>query len=170
MKKIPLRPEKMEWLCDFLKYCPGSHVRFYKQIDFNKIRLVYPWTAGLNDSDILAKFQIDMHHRCSDSDINIGKYPLFIHSILNILPLFHSFHLENHSFWSITDEEAAAKEKFLENEPDIARFVNTLQGDHGVEEIVKNMLRQSYEEDEDGNKIHTRIDNLLHYHDFLASL
>ena len=140
MNTIPNRSLKVEWLCKFYKKCPGSDVWFYKKVIPAKVRLIYPQFALLNDTEVLARFIVDLHHRMPDSDINRAKYPLFIHSLFNLLPLYHDFHMDNHSFRSIQDAEAEQKERYLRNNPEVCAFANKVDGDHETERTVKKLL------------------------------
>lgn len=72
-----------------------------------------------------AKVDLD-HSRIHNTEINRAKYPLFIHSLLNLRAVDHKAHLSlPRSQVKIKGEYRAKKiEHFLERHPRIAKWVN----------------------------------------------
>jgi hypothetical protein len=66
----------------------------------------------------------DLHHMCHNTKWRRKNYPLFIHSLLNLLPVNNAWHLKHGAFKKIDDLQAAKYEKFLSNHPKISEFVN----------------------------------------------
>jgi hypothetical protein len=67
----------------------------------------------------------DLHHAgIHNSKVNRKKYPLFIHSLMNLKLINHKYHMENGSWGKISYLEADKRERFLERHPLIAKFVN----------------------------------------------
>jgi len=65
-----------------------------------------------------------LHHKLHNTKVNRKKYPLFIHSILNLVGVFNALHLVRGSWGRITDIEAQKYEDFLIRHPNICNFVN----------------------------------------------
>jgi len=55
----------------------------------------------------------DLHHRCPDTKIMCKSCPDSIHSLLNIVPLDHDFHINNKFFMSKTKEQLEREQAFL---------------------------------------------------------
>ena len=53
-----------------------------------------------------------VHHRKEKAKYNVKRYPLFIHSIFNAVPLCN-FHHEHRAEWNISDDLAEAYEAWL---------------------------------------------------------
>jgi hypothetical protein len=70
------------------------------------------------------KMITDLHHRVHKSKWRIKVYPLFIDSLLNLVGMNNSNHINNNSRFKITDLKAEKYQRFLENHPKIAKFVN----------------------------------------------
>lgn len=66
----------------------------------------------------------DLHHRCHNHAWRRKAYPLFIHSMLNVVPVNNAWHLKHGSFRKIYDDVAGKYERFLERHPKMCRFVN----------------------------------------------
>jgi len=66
----------------------------------------------------------DLHHRCHNTKWRLKKFPLFMNSLLNLLPVSNFFHLKYPSNNKITDFQAEKYERFLERHPKISEFVN----------------------------------------------
>ena len=146
MKSIPFRSEKIEWLARIFKVCPVTKIEFDQEANFAKMRLRHSELAPLNNEELLTKLRIDPHHRLHDSDENIKKYPLQIHSLWNLVPIYHEGHDENRNFWPVNDEMARERERFLEANPEISKFMNTVQGTDYIQDLVKEMILLSIEE------------------------
>jgi len=125
VNKIPFRNEKLEYLIKHYKNCNG--IPYYKEVNFGLVRLRNPLFKGLSDMDIFSYLQIDLHHRCSDTKNNCKKFPLFIHSLLNLIPLHHGFHMNNKSWKCINTYQASKYEAFLQRHKRIAKFVNEVR-------------------------------------------
>ena len=65
-----------------------------------------------------------LHHRCHNTKTNKKKYPLFIDSLLNLLPVNNSYHLVNGSWGRISDLQAEKYQRFLEKHSKCCKFVN----------------------------------------------
>ena len=65
----------------------------------------------------------DLHHKCRKHKWRIKKFPLFIHSILNLELLHHTCHLSKDGS-HISDMQAERKERFLERHKKIAKWLN----------------------------------------------
>lgn len=74
----------------------------------------------------LAYSRLTFHHRLKDDKGNRQNFPLFIHSILNLdsLPLSCHPNCDRITLTHYTPEQAREFEKFLENNLDIAYFLN----------------------------------------------
>lgn len=55
----------------------------------------------------------DPHHKMSDTKANCRRYPLFINSIYNLIPLCQKHHTENINDYRITDSVAWVCEEWL---------------------------------------------------------
>ena len=66
----------------------------------------------------------DLHHLCHKTKWRIKKYPLFIHSMLNLRPVSNHWHLKYPSWGKITDFQAEKYERFLEKHKKISDFLN----------------------------------------------
>jgi hypothetical protein len=66
----------------------------------------------------------ELHHRLHNTKVNKKKYPLFLNSMLNLMPVCNMYHLTNPSYGKITDYQADKYERFLERHPKICAFVN----------------------------------------------
>lgn len=66
----------------------------------------------------------DLHHRHARSKWARRKFPLFIDSLWNLLPVNNKWHLRYGSFARISKYEAEKRERFLERHPMIAKAVN----------------------------------------------
>ena len=70
----------------------------------------------------------DLHHALVHNTApNRRRFPLLIHSIINLLPVNHRLHLANPSWGRISEHQADILEQMLEQHPTIARYVNTLE-------------------------------------------
>ncbi len=67
---------------------------------------------------------IDLHHRCRKHKWRIKKWPLFIHSLLNLELLHHTCHLSKDGS-HISDLQAERYETFLQKHKKSADFVNS---------------------------------------------
>jgi hypothetical protein len=65
-----------------------------------------------------------LHHLCHNTKVNRKRYPLFIDSLLNLMPVSSHYHLKNPSYGKIMDRQAEKYERFLERHPKICEFVN----------------------------------------------
>ncbi len=69
-----------------------------------------------------------LHHtKVHDTKINRKRYPLLINSLLNLTPVFNSYHILNSSWGKISEYNADKIERFLERHPQAERFVNLLE-------------------------------------------
>lgn len=66
----------------------------------------------------------ELHHRCHNTKANRRKYPLFINSVWNLMPVNHDWHMRHGSAGKIFDLEALNRERFLQQHPQIAVIVN----------------------------------------------
>ena len=62
-----------------------------------------------------------VHHRVPKTIYNTKKYPNFIHSVLNAIPLCN-FHHEHRSEWNTSDTLCELYEKFLQELRDDVSF------------------------------------------------
>lgn len=112
MKKIKDRNDRLEHLIRLNPVCEVCGINFSTHINIVDVKMRYPQFKGWSAADIYAALRVEIHHRMPDSDVNVARYPLFIHSDLNLLPLHARCHHDN-KFWAhIGDEEA----EILENE------------------------------------------------------
>ena len=106
MNKLPNRKEKINYLIDKFGYgCPMA-----------------------KEKGLVASVS-DPHHRCHDTKWRVKKFPLFIHSILNIVMVNHGHHMSRPSWGKITDYQAERYERFLELHPKASIFVNNPEGE-----------------------------------------
>lgn len=78
--------------------------------------------------DIRQLIVYDLHHAgIHNTKVNRKKYPLFIHSLMNLKMVRHSLHMQYPCFGKISYLEADKRERFLERHPLIARFVNEVR-------------------------------------------
>ena len=63
----------------------------------------------------LSKENLQLHHKLSKSKINQQKYPLFIHSPINLVPLCIECHNKYTHLHRITYQQAEMYENFLKN-------------------------------------------------------
>ena len=67
----------------------------------------------------------DLHHyRIHNLKWVRKKYPLFVDSLLNLMPVNNAWHLQHGSFGKIPEIDVAKYERFLERHPKIAKWVN----------------------------------------------
>lgn len=66
----------------------------------------------------------ELHHLLHNTRIHRRKYPLFIDSMLNLMPVAHKNHMAWPSYGKIFDYQAKRYEDFLEKHPKIAKMVN----------------------------------------------
>jgi hypothetical protein len=88
----------------------------------NKYGVLCPIQQHYNKGDIA--MVTDLHHRCHNHKWRRKAYPLFIHSILNLIPVNNAWHLKHGSFWKIDDGKALRYERFLQRHPKLSEFVN----------------------------------------------
>lgn len=67
------------------------------------------------------------HFKIHNTDINKKRYPLLIDSLLNLVPVFNSYHIQNNSWGKISEYQADKIERFLERHPKASQFVNNLE-------------------------------------------
>lgn len=67
------------------------------------------------------------HYRIHNTKNNRKRYPLLVDSLLNLLPVFNSYHILNNSWGKISEFNADKIERFLEKHPRAERFVNVLE-------------------------------------------
>lgn len=67
------------------------------------------------------------HYRIHNTKINRKRYPLLIDSLLNLVPVYNAYHINNSSWRKITEYNADKIELFLFNHPKAERFVNHLE-------------------------------------------
>ena len=79
----------------------------------------------------------DLHHKHSDSKWAVKAFPLFIQSMVNLVPLSRMYHQLNPQYlndkkfrYIYTRYQAERWEKFLERHPMMAKFVNNPNLDH----------------------------------------
>lgn len=90
--------------------------KWYSKRSINK----YISIIGLN-----VNFRItELHHRAHKTKWNIEKFPLFIHSILNLAGYCKYYHVKDGSSLKITDYKCERYESFLRKHPKIVKFVN----------------------------------------------
>lgn len=108
MKPIPKRKIKFEYLAERQGWiCPISKEK---------------WMTGKGN---LRRVDNVLHHyRIHDTDSNCQKYPLLVHSLLNLVAVSNEEHL-SHGFWGrVSQFRAASIESFLFRHPKIAKWVN----------------------------------------------
>lgn len=106
-KVIPNAFEKSVYLDKHQKYtCPIAK----EKINPKKLRGYYP---------------SQLHHAgVHNTKVNRKKYPLFLHSLMNLKLVNHNLHMQFGSWGKISDIEAEKRERFLERHPLICKFVN----------------------------------------------
>lgn len=77
------------------------------------------WKNGYEHGDLT-----DMHHRCRDSKGNVAKYPKTIHSLLNVLPVNHLWHMKRHSDLYTSDFDMMRLENWMDRHPVFERWLN----------------------------------------------
>jgi hypothetical protein len=70
---------------------------------------------------------LDLHHIMSQGKWQRRKFPLLIDSLLNLKLLHSSCHLSKVGGLRMSELEAKKKEAYLERNPRIAKWVNTLE-------------------------------------------
>lgn len=69
-----------------------------------------------------------LHHtKVHNTKINQKRYPQLINSLLNLTPVFNSYHILNASWGKISEYNADKIERFLERHPKASQFVNNLE-------------------------------------------
>lgn len=108
MKPIPHRKLKFEYLAERQGWiCPISKEKWLK--GKGKLRRV---------DNVLHHFLVH------DTDSNCRKYPLLVHSLLNLAAVSNEEHL-SHGFWGrVSLSKAVSIESFLFRHPKISRWVN----------------------------------------------
>lgn len=67
----------------------------------------------------------EIHHALvHNTALNRKLYPRLMHSLWNLMPVNHYFHMNNGSFGIISQKEARSREDFLQRHPCIARVLN----------------------------------------------
>ena len=66
----------------------------------------------------------ELHHKLHNTKVNRKKYPLFIHSLLNLVAVNHDMHMAHPSYAKISNLQAGKYEAFLKRHPKIYEFVN----------------------------------------------
>jgi len=67
---------------------------------------------------------MELHHRFHDTANHRARCPHLIHSMLNLMPVNHGWHMNNPSAFKIGDYEAARLERWLERHPVFCAYVN----------------------------------------------
>lgn len=57
----------------------------------------------------------DLYHRCHNTKWRREKFPLFLNSLLNLMPVSNRYHLKFPSYGKISDMQAEKWQKFLSN-------------------------------------------------------
>ena len=65
-----------------------------------------------------------LHHRHHQTKWARKKFPLFIDSMFNLMPVNNAYHLIRGSYGRISELQAMKYEMFLQRHPKIAAFVN----------------------------------------------
>lgn len=73
----------------------------------------------------LFKMQVELHHAHLHNTItNRMLYPLVIHSIVNLVPVSHEWHMQRQNWRPSKHFNAAAWQRFFERHPAIAAWAN----------------------------------------------
>ena len=79
--------------------------------------------------DSVHRWACELHHAgVANSKINRARYPLYVHSVWNLVAVNHDAHMVNGSFGRISLLEADQREAFLRRHPGIAGWMNSLNG------------------------------------------
>jgi len=124
MKKIKNRYERTVEMVRIYPSCLVCGMKYESHMNFNAVRMMYPQFKGWEAVDIAEALRVELHHRMPDTDKNIKKYPLFIHSDRNLLPLHAKCHAENKFFMFIEDHEAQQIENELSGNPGMLEETN----------------------------------------------
>jgi hypothetical protein len=84
----------------------------------------------------------DLHHKMRNTKGNREKYKLLIDSILNLQVIPSDCHINKHGkCGTMTDLEARRIETYLQNNPEVEKFVNNPNfRDFDIEEIMKEIF------------------------------
>ena len=75
------------------------------------------------ERDVIAQVT-DLHHKLHNTKVNRKLYPLFIDSMLNLVPVNNAWHLKYPSWGREPYYRAEKYESFLNRHPKVFMFVN----------------------------------------------
>lgn len=127
-----------------------------REVKFSFLAELYSWRCPIAmHHKQLARVE-DLHHAAiHNTKWARKKYPNFIHSVFNLMPVNNAWHIRHTSFGKWKEVVVVAFEMFLQNHKDINEWANNPEGEIPDEEFVRSILncpQEANNENKENNK------------------